>query len=311
MVLQQVPQCALIVILAHALASWPPFISKYSSPYAWRLERIPLRPALRLIPEERYLADKARGYILARMVEGSVPAGQRVFSFGGTIAEAYTTRECLVGFQSAFGYRIRDLLQTPLIPEIQPTRWLEYKFAQQPTRKLRVVQTAGGGSEYWSMAELRLFTKGDELPRTPEWRLTAHPNPWAVQAAFDNSPVTRWRSGEPIEPGMYVEVDLGKATAVDRVRVECSRDQYKAQMKIDVLDASGKWTTVSKDAEDMNAPGWAGLRRAAAAEVKALGVSYILIEEGDFGAKDYIDKAPLWGWRQMDEKAGAHLFYIE
>jgi hypothetical protein len=266
---------------------------------------------LRLIPEERYLTDKARGYILARMVENQVPTGQPVFSFGGSIAEAYTTRECLVGFQSASNDRIRDLLQTPLIPEQQPTRWLEFKFAPQTARKVRLIQTAGGGSEYWSVSELRLFSGDSELARASEWRLTARPNPWAIQAAFDNSPATRWRSGEPIRPGMYIEIDFGGATTFDRVHAECSRDQYKARMKVDVLDPAGKWTTVSTDPEDMSGTQWAGLRRAATAEVKAAGVSYILIEEGDFGARDYIDKAPLWGWRQVDEKAGAHLFYIE
>jgi hypothetical protein len=311
MVVTQVPPAAVLLILAHGLASWPPFMARYAAPYAWRLDRIPYRPALRLVPEERYLVEKSRGYILARMVEHSVPQGEPVFSFGGTIAEAYTTRECLVGFQAALNYRIRDLLHTPLIPEIQPTRWLDFKFAPQTIRKVRLVQTAGGGSEYWSVGELRLYSGDRELPRAPEWRLTARPNPGVIQSAFDNSPVTRWRSGESIRPGMYIEVDLGKAVVIDRVRAECSRDQYKAAMKVDVLDAPGTWTTVAMEPQESNAPGWAGLRRAATAEVKALGVSYILIEEGDFGARDYIDKAPLWGWRQVDEIAGAHLFHIE
>ena len=82
-------------------------------------------------------------------------------------------------------------------------------------------------------------------------------------------------------------------------------------MKVAVLDGSGNWNTVSTEPEESTAAVWAGLRRAATAEVKALGVSYILIEEGDFGAVDFIYKAPLWGWRPVDEKAGAHLFYIE
>ena len=311
LVLAQAPQAAVVLIVAHGLASWPPFLSKYSAPYAWRLDRIATRPALRKISEERYLTEHARGYILARMIEEHVPAGQRVFSFGGITAEAYTSREVVVGFQAAFNHRVRDLLLTPLIKEFQGTRWQEFRFPPQTARKIRVVQTNGGAPDYWSVSELRVFSQGRELPRAPEWRLTARPNPWAVQSAFDNSPITRWRSGEPIRPGMYIEVDFGKPETVDSVRVESSHDQYKVHMRIDALAPKGEWRTVSAEAEDSNGPEYGGVRRAATAEVKAAGVSYILIDEVDFGSADFIDRPSLWGLKQVDEKAGGHLFHIE
>ena len=59
----------------------------------------------------------------------------------------------------------------------------------------------------WGINELRFYRAGQELRRVAAWRLSAWPNPWDVQLAFDNNPVTRWSTWEAYQPGMYVEVD--------------------------------------------------------------------------------------------------------
>ncbi len=131
------------------------------------------------------------------MIETYVPKDGKVFTFSQPGA-AYTSRQILVGYEGAFNELLQDILWTPMFRDFQPTRILTFQFPPRQLRKLRIVQTASVPDEaQWSVSELRVFSGGRELPRDPQWRLTAHPNPWDIQLAFDNSSVTRWRSWQP------------------------------------------------------------------------------------------------------------------
>jgi len=89
---------------------------------------------------------------------------------------------------------------------------------------------------------MRIYSHAKELARAPAWRLRANPNPWGVQLAFDNTPVTRWRSWHKLFPGMFLEVDFGRAESVDMVVLEASRDEYQVRLRLEGQGADGKWT---------------------------------------------------------------------
>ena len=152
---------------------------------------------------------------------------------------------------------------------------------------------------------------GHELPRTLEWRLKAHPNPWDVQMAFDNSQVTRWRSWQRAEPGMFVEADFGRAQAVDSVTVETSDEGYQTKVQLEGMDPSGKWATLSRNPEETTSHSDANLRRAAAAELKARGIRYVMVERDDLRSDDFSHYAVLWGMKLVGEARGGRLYYIE
>ena len=302
---------ALAIVLAHALASWPAGIKKYANPYTWHIDNFPIRPALRLVPEDKFLAGNTRSYVLARMVEANVPPGKRVFAFGTIVGEAYTSREILVSFQAALNRTLRNVLWTPLIKEYQATRVLEFRFPPQEVRKLRVVQTAVHDLDVWSISEFRILSAGKELDRERGWRLRANPNPWDVQSAFDNSPVTRWSSAESIHPGMFVEVDLAQARMLDTVRLECSRDQYQVRLNLEAMDSNGRWVRIGGEPSDGDAKPLAGLRKAAMAELKRANVNYLLVDETDYGAADFRNRAAEWGLQLIDDKGGVKLYHAE
>src|SRR6185369_3350979 len=109
--------------------------------------------------------------------------------------------------QSAANQIAGKILWTAAAPEYAPTWRLRFRFPMQAVRGLRVVQTARG-DDTWSISEFRVFRGAEELPRAPEWRLTAQPYPWGVQDAFDNSLVTFWLCGEKLKPGQFVQVDF-------------------------------------------------------------------------------------------------------
>ena len=72
----------------------------------------------------------------------------------------------------------------------------------------------------WAVGELRLFSPEGELQRSEKWRLRASVNPWEVQRAFDNCPISRWVSAEPARIGQYVEVEFDQPVELVGVRVE-------------------------------------------------------------------------------------------
>ena len=158
---------------------------------------------------------------------------------------------------------------------------------------------------------MRAYHGGRELPRDPRWRLRASPNPWDVQLAFDNAPVTRWTSARTLYPGMFVEVDFGALETVDAVALEYSRDQYKVRLKLEGQDAAGRWRLISDKPDEMDGPPLLGLRRAATAEIKARGIHYILVYGQDFAADDIRRNRQLWGLTLIGEAAEARLYRID
>jgi hypothetical protein len=298
-----------LLVLFHALASWPDLLSRYCDETAWRIAEIPFRAALRLEPESRFLARKVGGHPIAQVIESYVPPGETVLAFSA-VAEAYTSRDVPVAYQSAWGETLSDIFYTALLHDYQPTQSLRFRFAPLATRGIRVSQTASG-ADLWSVTELRVWQGGRELAREDRWRLRASPNPWDVRMAFDNSPVTRWRSWEAIRPGMRIEIDFAAARTIDAVQVDGSRDQYQARLRLEALDAAGRWRVVSDAPEMAELPLKAGLRPAAMAEIKARGVGYIVLFNSDFAYAAVAADTGGWGLRQVGEAAGARLYRIE
>ena len=293
-----------------AIAGWPDVNALYCSPAAWRLklEEVSVKAALRRVPEETYLSGNPE-YNIARLIERVVPPGGKVFAISQS-GESYTTREFLVGYESASNEVLQDILWTPVIPDFQPTRRLRFQFAPRELRKLRVIQTASAPQSQWSVSELRVFSGAAELPRDPRWRLTARPNPWEVQLAFDNSPATRWRSWQPAEPGMYVEVDFGQPRTADAVVVESSGDARNTRIRLDTMGGDGQWTTLSDHPEESVNPIHFSLRRAAVEEFKARGIRYVLMRPENFGADDLRRYTVAWGLTLAGVADPARLYYL-
>ncbi len=306
----RIPALAAGLIIVHAVLSWPSVIPSYSDPASWRIDRIRIKQALRIESEEGFLRRLMPEYSVARMIQENVPPGEKVLTFSG-VPEAYTTREILVVYQSAFNEVLGDLLWTPINPGAQPSRRLVASFPEAAWRKIRVVQTASGPPGDWSIAELRLCRRGKELTRAPEWRLRAHPNPWDVQRAFDNSPVTRWRSWEALFDGMFVEVDLGAEQIIDSVVIECSPDQPQIRLRLDGMRQGSAWEAIPARFENSIRPLPVGLRRMATSELKRAGVRYLLVDEKDFGREDFQQRRRAWGITALGEAHGRRLYRID
>jgi hypothetical protein len=304
------PALLIAVILFHAAASWPPFMRIYCDKWVWSLHEIPVRAALRIIPEGVYLADYQE-YQWARMIETRVPPGKVVFSFTG-VADAYTNREVLISYWGALNNDVGDALTMGWNKYWQPEKVWTFTLPNQKYRRLRLLQTATGTipQEQWNIHELRFFHDGTELARRPDWRLQAWPDPWGVQRAFDNSDATRWRSWDTLRPGMWMSVDFGHDERIDEVRVELSGDEWEARMKLESMDASGRWIPLDARVEQRRAVYSGLLRKAATYDAHLRGVDYFLIKDSDFGAKDYAEYPESWGWTRLEHAFGASLYRV-
>ena len=302
------PALLVLVVWLHAVSSWPDVLATYCAKYAWRFDGVPIRQALRMEPEDPYLERKNPGYSIARLIERRTPPGSRILT-GNQVAEAYTTRDILVGYQSGEGGVLLGILWTPVIESFQPTRWLELRVQRREWDGFRVRQTAGTSANHWTVNEVHVLDGRRELERESSWRLTARPNPWGIRDAFDNSPVTRWGSWQALYPGMYMEVRFPAKRTVSGVALEITPDQPDLKLEWEGL-ASGVWTRTEAQLVERELPPPIGLRREAAEVLRSRGITHLVIHENDHAAQDYHERQEDWGLIFLGETYGYRLYAI-
>ena len=309
--LADLPWLLMILTAAHAIASAPPVYKWYTiSDGNWMLAKVSPKAAFRLIPEETYLSKESGEYNVDRMIERLVPANERVFSFYSP-AESYTSRDILVSYLAADNELMADTLWTPLFADFAPTRRLSFHFAARPLQRIRVIETETIPGQQWSVSELRVLQGTGELLRERGWKLTASPNPWDVQLAFDNSPATRWRSWQDAEPGMHLDVDFGRLETADAVVVESSDDCAKTKIRLEGMAADGQWIRLADKPEESPQRIRVSLRQAATYELKARGVRYLLVDDRDIRADDFRAYANLWGLTRVGQSGSRRLYLIQ
>ncbi|HVW10862.1 MAG TPA: glycosyltransferase family 39 protein, partial [Bryobacteraceae bacterium] len=290
------------LVLIAAFLAWPAELSRYSSPDGdWRLTGMPWQAAAGLVSQDSFLAQNSPEWVAARTLDQFVPAGKRVWS-SSAIAEAYSTTDVLVNYYSAEGQLIQDILYSPRGVH-PPTLEMRYSFPARTLTHLRLVQKgAGDPNEMWSIAEMRFFHAGNEIPQEKSWRYSASSFPWDIGLAFDRNPATRWRSWEAIHPGMTINVDFGHPVEIDGVDLQCSHDEPDVDVVIDGIDAK---------AEKLGLPEPADLRRLATATVKARGIDYLMIGGDGWLEKETHGDPARWGLRRIADRGGNWVFEIE
>jgi hypothetical protein len=299
---------AALLVLVHAISSWPSVMARFA-PHAWRIETIPVRAALRIEGEDSYLRRVWWGYGVSQMIERCVPPGKRVLSFGGA-PSAYTSREVLIFWESAFNSSMTEICWTAAGVGPEPDWLLTFRFTPQPLRAIRIVQTATG-SDVWSISELRVFRGGSELPRSPRWLVSAHPFPWDVRLALDGNPLTRWRTGQSLFNGMFFQVDFGQPQPADSVVLECPRDQWGIRLKLEGQMPSGRWQLLADAPTATVRPPLAGLRRLAAQTIKKRGIDYLHTTTGSYGAADLAAKSKEYGITLVGRSGNDFLYRID
>jgi hypothetical protein len=303
-----VPMLPVAIAVVHAVLSWPPMIEHYTVAHSWHLLKVPYREALRIKSQGEYLRSHLVWNDEERLIEEKTAPQSTVFMYR-PIPEAYTSRRLLVGWQSASNQIAGLILQTAADPQLQPTWRLRFRFARQELRGVRLVQSTAAG-DLWNIHELRLYDGDRELPRAPEWRLTADPSPWGIQEAFDNSPVTMWRSGESLSPGASVSVEFHRAEQADGVIMEAASNQQGLRLKLEGRDASGVWRELAAAPQIYDAAPPLGMKREATQELKRRGIEYVLAFNDERETEELRRNPAAWGLVEVGQTKEARLFQI-
>jgi len=297
-----------VMMVFHAVASWPPVMNRYVNLNCWRLVRFPYKAALRITPPEKFLMENSSGYAAARLIEEHVPKGEPVLTMTG-VADSYTTHEVLVSFQSAGNQALADTVNMGWNTELQPSLQRVFRFEARPARRMRMLQTAQAEHpEQWNVHELHFYYQGKELPRNASWRLRAWPNPWEVQFAFDNSLATRWRSGEVAFPGMYLDADFGSEQMVDEVRVVTSSDFERIRLRVESMNSSNVWENVAENPKLEAGTIPSAIRLMAIYEMRERGVHNLLIYDSNYGAAEFAKDPEAWGLKLVARGEDTRLY---
>jgi len=295
-----------VALIFTALVSWPPIVSIYADPWNWRIGGAPIAEALRLHPVEPYILRNLPDYAWKAIIEKHVPFGERVYSFAGR-PDGYIERDVVVSYESALGNLVSDILWAP---QGHPPNFRQrFRFLSVSTRAVRVRNNASTDN-LWTVAEMRVFSEGRELPRNAAWRISAHPNGWEAPLAFDNSYATRWSTWEGMGPNAWLRIDFPQPQRVDEVLLECE-PAWEAKLQVDVLRPDGKWAPLTDTAEMAKAEPPGGMRLAAARDVKLLGFRFLLVNDGDFIYQDLKKYLHYWGMTELAEANGTHFYRID
>lgn len=108
LVVARIPALLYVLMVAHAVLCWPTVMLHYADG-SLRVRHFLPKQALRLEPEEATLRYRLPGYGMARMIEDLAPANARILCYANP-AEAYTSRELLIYYESAQNHEDLELL---------------------------------------------------------------------------------------------------------------------------------------------------------------------------------------------------------
>ena len=296
-------------ILVQAVGCWPQIFALYHPANVWRLERIPWRAALRVQPEQDYLAKLLPTYSVARMLAENTQPDDRIFSLT-EVPKAYTDRETLEFWHSAEADRLSDALYTALTqPGLSSIR---ADWTRRPLDALRIRVSRPSPLE-WVIHKIQLFSGARQVFATPQWELRAWPNPWELPLAFEENRAARWRTWEPVRAGMYVEMDFGAAQPLSAaVLLSPSED---APLALEFYGRQGReWKLLTKQVTVAERP-MGNIRWSAAKVILHAGFRYILASSGAEGngplGADMLAHTEEWGLQKVAEHGPDVLFRIK
>lgn len=301
---------AVALLVVQAAGSWPWVLEKYCDRYAWRIQDFPWRAALRIEPEQTFLAARlGPTYQIARMIEARVPADGVVYT-ALPLPEAYTDRTILLDYTAALNNNLSEALATPLTTDYQPIVRMVFLFTAEKLTAIRVVQGASS-NDLWSIHEMRVYRDNRQVEPRGAWRAVAEPNPWDARLAVDGNPVTRWKSWQPAEAGQFAGVEFGGAEEADAVQLDCSVDQPHTKLRLEGRLEGGGWKTLAGEGVISAVPAPAGMRRAAMEYFRESGVTHLLIHKDEKVANDMAERAREWGVVPVGESGPGRLYRIE
>jgi hypothetical protein len=305
-----IPRAALALLVVQAVTCWPQVIALYNPADIWRLREFPWRAALRIEPEDAYLAWHIDRYQITRLLQKLTGPDDRILTLTA-IAAAYTDRQTLEYWHSAEGEWMLDWVRSAGLYNRAPLYDVSADWPSQPLRALRFrVNTPHPGE--WCVHEVQLRDGEDRVRANPRWTLGGWPNDAEMTAAFDDNLASRWRTWTPMRPGMYMQVDFDRPQYLSGATLVSHTPIYEVPMEFYGQDAGGAWRTfgVGKVQERT----WQDLRRPSMRALKRHGFTHIVAPTGKEGLGPFSESFPgheeEWGITRLASANGYYLYRI-
>lgn len=296
-------------VMFQLLIAWPSVTESYSDKYSWRLDRLRWAAAWRIEPEDKFVERMMPSTRMSKLVDLMVPPDGRVFTFGG-IAESYTSRDVDTAYQGGQNNMAGEILAAGMAPDLPTVVSTTFRFAPVQAKRVRLVQTSST-PQVWSVGELRVLSPGGtDYKREQWWRLRASPNPWNVQLAFDDCPVTRWKAWQSSTPGEFLEIDFIKPVELGGIRAETSADEPDVKMRVEVDLGDGKWKPVESQPEVAGMELPPNARVIAVDDLKRLGYTHLIVDKNEFLAQDIYRNEAAWGLTRLGDTGEARLYKL-
>lgn len=285
---------SLALLTAHAITSWSAIIPMYAPPETWALRpQIPWRVALGLADRQAFRLEMSVEHNLAQMLEQHTTPRDRILDLVNA-PSAITPRRIVNAWQSATGDRLVQALETGMTPD----RGLFVEWRSQfPERRLRAIRItlAGGQSQSAAFQEIELRHDGQPLTPNILWSMRASPNIWDTPLAVDRNLTSAWSTWEPVQPGMFYEIDLSAPRPLTEVRIVGHRSA--AGLRLELSGLEQEWRPLPLPANPDPQPGL-NLRRSAIRYARREGITCILAGTGSdtLGriAQDFQDSPAGW-----------------
>jgi hypothetical protein len=300
-----------VVLTIQAVTCWPAVLALYQPAQAWRLQKLPWRAALRLESEHDYLARAVWEYRLSELLRQQTRPGETTFALIGVPA-AYVDRPIVDWWESALADRLLDTLKVASVYSSAPFFDLRADWPAASLNGLRFRLTQPHPGE-WHADEIRLYNGPDRVYNSPQWLLSAWPNPWEAPLAFDGNFASRWRTWESVRPGMFLEVLFDRPQRLTSAVLSSDSPIYNVPVMLYGLRASGEWAPLSTNPQRILRPK-EDLRRAAIRYLKRSGIDYILAPVSTEGVwqigKILVEQQQEWGLEEVGATEPVHLLRI-
>lgn len=127
---------------------------------------------------------------------------------------------------------------------------VQISFPAQVFRYLKVEQTGTSSTNWWSIAELRVYNQSPPLLDRSGWSASASVTDGGTTVAnvLDNNLSSRWTTGVAQANGQWFQMDMGKINTISGIALNAGSftGDYPREYQVDISLNGMNWTTVAK-----------------------------------------------------------------
>ncbi len=235
------------LLVVHAAFNFPPLMPYWAQePVTFlRLDEVPWREALRIVPEREYRNRRVDRFPLAEALKLHAPPGSGALYLGADFPEEPFDGYIVFAQIGAIGEDLgRDLLMA-VEKDFRPEKVLRVGWTQElEIQGFRLHQTASADQSWWEVAEVRPLLRGEPFDLPSDWKVEVSQYPFRGGRLIDSDPLSMWRSWQPLRPGL-IEITGETPIVADHLEVVMAWGQHWTEYDFELNRVGYGWQPFS------------------------------------------------------------------